>query len=353
MAKGPYKMSVLKWKIIDKRIPTDVEKAYKQIINKNNFPAANQINFLQPILDIFFKDNDYVHAILLKDESPVYVFPIVRYKMKKFGITWWELGFPFHKHINLTMLHSDLSDNMFDELLVLLEDHFETWSRFAFRNIQIDSHTMEYSGDVAWFSTENELNKIVSKKNLRNIKRLEKKLITEYSSINFEFHKENLETPLTRFSKLELHSWKGDDGVAIDSDNKTKQLYENLANNDSNMFISELWINQKLIAGSIGFHISETLYIHKISYSEDFSQFAPGNILLLKLLELAIDSNDIKILNLVTRPNWANRWHPNTGKVFNYVKYRSNISGKFLKLLIQQWRDIKPRLKSILKPTSN
>jgi len=337
------------WTLLEKYDQDTIIKTYKKLANQQVYPAANQLNFLQPILNIFFENNEYIHAVLYKDSQPIFAFPIVKYKRKKFFVSWWELGFPFHNHINLTMIPKELDSSVFKLLVDDLEVRFKGWARFSFRNIQIHSSTMEYSGDVAWFNALDNIETIVSKKHLRNVRRLEKKLIQDYSDITFKIQSHDHQDALKQFADLEQFSWKGQDGIAINNDAKTQALYKSFCQTDSKMIIGELRHEDTLIAAAIGFHLGDTLFIHKISHCNTLSKYAPGNILILNLLEHAIKSNDIAKLNLVTRPNWANRWHPSIDHLYNFVYYRKTVYGRVLEKLILKWRSIKPHMKSILR----
>lgn len=342
-------MTQYTWAFLEKKDQDTIIKTYEKFANQQAYPAANQLNFLQSILNIFFENNEYIHAVLYKDSQPIFAFPIVKYKRKKFFVSWWELGFPFHNHINLTMIPKELSSSVFKLLVDDLEVRFKGWARFSFRNIQMQSSTMEYSGDVAWFNALDNIESIVSKKHLRNVRRLEKKLIQDCGDITFQMHSHDQQEALKKFADLEQSSWKGQDGIAINNDVKTQALYKSFCQTDSKMIIGELRHEDALIAAAIGFHLGDTLFIHKISHCNTLSKYAPGNILILNLLEHAIKSNDIEKLNLVTRPNWANRWHPSIDHLYNFVYYRKTVYGNLLENLILNWRKVKPYMKSIIR----
>jgi hypothetical protein len=348
------------WKTLNFNGNQDAIKSIlDSIVDANpNTPANNRWEYLFPLISLFPHKTKVVFYTLFSENSPVLCLPIVLSKQSKFFISWYEIGFPFHKHINLISINSALT---YDVLLSLTkrisQDGFK-WSRFSIRHIlsyKDFNHTNieHYVGDVAWFSTLNDLTTadIVSKKHLRNIRRLEKKVIPDSGEISFTCNQNGLDTALHTFSELELNGWKGHSGVAINSCKKLSSMYKKIVENfglDTVKFFN-IHTNDHLLASALGFELGNTLYIHKVSFNPEYSIFSPGNILLLKILESSIESETISIVNLVTYPSWAKRWHPDKAYTHDIIIYNDTLKGQLLNFLIASWRRMKPFIKQGLK----
>lgn len=340
------------WQLLEKTDPQAIAELYAAMPAGNNHPAANQYGFIQPLLTTFFAGHDYVFAILFADKTPVFILPLVRYKCRKFILRWAEVGFPFHKHVNLCRLPDELivRTDLQQALCTLLAKRFSAWSRFAVRDIQAEVPAGEYAGDVAWFDVRQGVDNACSKKHLRNVRRLGSKLHENSQNIAFCLQRGEVAKALEQFADLELASWKGHDGVAILNNPATHTFYQQLAAEGmrENMLVAQLWADGRLIAGAIGFYLGNTLYIHKISYDDAYAQYAPGNLLVLQILQTAAEQK-METVNLVTSPLWAQRWHPGTSALYNWVYYPANARGICLKMAVYGWRKIKPALKTLLR----
>jgi len=333
-------------------------ETYDSLNMSKNYPAANLWHYLFPIIEKYFKHTYF--AVLYIQDKPIFILPISIFQVKKFFLKWNEVGFPFHKHINLIKLPNEIIQNkvFINELITLLKKHIgDNWSRFSIRHIEYQSNHFEYDGDLFYFKTLDSLpiNEIVSKKHIRNIKRLEKKLAAENNSPILTINKPDIKKALDEFIEVEQESWKGKKGIAIYSDENLIDIYQSFTNNftKEKMLVIKLNIGDKTIASAIGFHLGSTLFIHKISHLNEYSKFAPGNILILKLLEHSLKSSNIDELNLVTSPEWAKRWHPESRKIINITRFNNNISGRLLRLTILNWRAYKPLLKRLINAIKN
>ncbi len=350
------------WKSLDFNSEQNAIKAILGSIVKAypNTPANNRWEYLYPLINVFYREYKVVFYTLYSDNQPVLCLPIIPSKQSKFFASWHEIGFPFHKHVNLISLNGEISQNSLHLLTnKIIQDGFN-WSRFTIRNIlNYDVYDnlqhKNYAGDVAWFSTLNHstTSDIVSKKHLRNIKRLEKKVVSETGELSFSCNQGGLDTALYTFSELEFNGWKGNTGVAINSFNKLSDMYKEMVHNFGSDIVKLFNIRSSnhLLASALGFELGDTLYIHKVSFNPEYSKFSPGNILLLKILEDTIESEAVSSINLVTYPAWAKRWHPNKAYTHDIVIYNKTMKGQLLKLLITSWRNIKPFIKKILKKT--
>ncbi len=327
--------------------------------DNNVLPANNRWEYLLPLIDQFYSNKDIIFATLIRGEKKVLCIPIIAAIQPKFLYKWEEIGFPFHKHINLISLGDGISDYEIDSLLSAIKSHNIKWDRFSIRHIistqNNNNRGSRFSEGSALFNTSSEslISEIISKKHLRNIRRLERKITIELGSIHFEYNHNRLISALNEFSDLEFNGWKGNTGVAINSCNKLSNMYQDIARNfgPETFKIYNIRSSDHLLASALGFELGDTLYIHKISFNPKYSSFAPGNILLLKILEDSVESATVSIVNLVTYPTWAKRWHPNKAYTHNIVIYNKTLKGQLLKLLITSWRKIKPFIKRVLNKT--
>lgn len=340
------------WQLVEKTDTQTIVELYAAMQADNNYPAANHYGFIQPLLTVFFSGHDYVFAVLSADKIPVFILPLVRYPCRKFIFSWTEVGFPFHKHVNLCKVPDELISrpDLQQALYALLNKRFSAWARFAVRDIQVQAPAWEYAGDVAWFDVRQGVDQACSKKHLRNVRRLSTKLHENAQNITFQLHRTDVITALGQFAELELSSWKGHDGVAILNNPATQAFYQQLAAEGmrEHMLVAQLWADERLIAGAIGFYLGNTLYIHKISYADEYAQYAPGNLLVLQILQAAAEQK-LETVNLVTAPLWAQRWHPELSALYNWVYYPANLRGMCLKAAVFSWRKIKPVLKTLLR----
>jgi hypothetical protein len=344
------------WSIIDfNDNKVDIKQIYSKVAAQENYPAANQWQYLFPVLENFFDKDKTCFAVLYKEDQPFFILPLSMFLVKKFFVSWYEIGYPFHRHINLIKLPKEILENecIFEDLINSVKNKYGNhWSRFTIRNIESRECVHEYSGDVSYFKTDNELliSDIISKKHLRNIKRLGKKLSEDVGDIEFFMNSPSLSEAINDFAEFENKSWKGINGVAINSSPKLLSTYKQFANNFSSnqMFVAKISSKDIVLSSVVGFHLGKTIFIHKISHNDNYSTYSPGNILILKLLEHSIESKDIDILNLVTSPEWAKRWHPMKSNVINIVHFNKNNSGRLLNIAIFSWRKYKPLFKRIL-----
>lgn len=320
-------------------------------------PANNRWEYLLPLIDQFYSNQDVLFVTLIRGEKKVLCIPMIKTIQPKFFYKWKEIGFPFHKHINLISLGNGISENELCSLLSTLKQHFIRWDRFSIRHI-IDtrdfiSRDSRLTEGVAFFNTSSNflISEVISKKHLRNIRRYEKKIKMQYGNISYECNENNLILALKEFCDLELSGWKGEAGVAIKSCNKLSNMYQNIAHNfgPETLKIYNIRSEHHLLASALGFKLGETLYIHKVSFNPKYIIFSPGNILLLKIIEESIKSDMTSTVNLVTYPDWAKRWHPNKTHTHNIVIYNKTPKGQFLKLLIVSWRKTKPLIKKMIK----
>lgn len=90
-----------------------------------------------------------------------------------------------------------------------------------------------------------------------------------------------------RFYALERASWKGAQGTAIDCDPATRTFYDTVARDaaeDGSLSLYELRAGDQVIAMHYGLTVGTTYYMPKLTYDEDFRQYAPGHLIMEAIL---------------------------------------------------------------------
>jgi len=313
-------------------------KIWEQLIDKDsNSPAANRMEYIHPLQLREFPNEIFYIAICYFNDKPLTALPIKLTKHKKYCISWFDLGTPFHTHLNLFNFPNCGNHNheaLFLSLYKCAKKWSLKWNRLVINNL-VSEYKFQNSieaGDVAWFSLSdsNEVNSVISKKLCKNLLRLQKKLIHDHGDFQLDEYLCNNDDELEAFFKLEKNSWKGRAQVAVEDEVNLKKFYYEMMHNFSKTSAARIYLFQsenKVIAGALGFQLGEILYLHKVSFDDDFSAYSPGGLMIYHLLNDLLKKPHIKELNLVTSPQWANRWHPNKSRLANLVAYNSNFMG--------------------------
>jgi hypothetical protein len=346
---------------------TVISETFSQLekADGESLPANNHWFYIEPLLNSFYKEQDCFIAIAKSNDSIVAILPLVISQQTKFGYRWSEFGLPFHKHMNLVALNKipqDQMHNAFTRLEQEIESLNLSWDRFAIRNLFVaqdilisNSSNFEYSDESAWFDTSNviELSEIISKKHIKNLNRLNKRLLNHDESCSLsEFYKPtDIIDQLAKFSQLEEMSWKGQEGVAINSSPKIASFYSDLmtsASLNQQARIFHYASDNHIYASALGFQLGDCLYIHKICFDASYMEMSPGGLLIFEIIKRAALDEKINKVSLVTYPEWAKRWHPQHTSTLNYVSYNSSITGRLLQFVITSWRNNKPIIKRLL-----
>jgi hypothetical protein len=338
------------------------------ILNYPNLPANNRWSYIRSLLSHFYQEAQVFIAVARNNEEIFTAIPLVLSKQKKFAYRWIELGLPFHKHMNLISI-PNISENEISSMLLKLEKSIYQlplkWHRLAIRNILFDSEIspalindeqiLEYSDDSAWFDTSinNGPELIISKKLVKNLKRLQKKMLAIDDKCDLLEAKsiDEINAALISFRSIEENSWKGNEGVAINSSDELISFYSEMLTKFSRRNQARIFNYgsvDKIYASALGFQLGDSLYIHKISFDQNFMDVAPGSLLIFEIIKQSLLDDNIKKVSLVTYPDWAKRWHPQSASAINYVKYNKSIAGRSLQAAVSTWRTSKPLIKRLL-----
>ena len=82
--------------------------------------------------------------------------------------------------------------------------------------------------------------------------------------------------------------------------------------------INLLWHGSKPVAGQFCLKVGRTLNVLKVGYSEEDGTFAPGNLLLDRVIHAACEDPQTDLVSLVNEPAWARTFKPLTLGVWSY-----------------------------------
>lgn len=204
----------------------------------------------------------------------------------------------------------------------------------------------------AWFDTTGDLP--LPGKLRRNLARHERHLQEHgdlrYSSSN-SLDSDATAEALQNFLDLEAAGWKGQSGTAIKADPMLMNFYLGLQelNTDELMFeVHQLHQATRCIAVKIAVRCGSTRYLLKIAHDEACGAHSPGSLLLWRVLQDCVDT-DVDTLSLVSSPDWATRWKPQSFPVWHVTRFAHNPQGA---LYLHADR-LKIRVKEQLKTTRN
>lgn len=306
-------------------------------------------------------------VVLQRRGKVTMIMPLHPRSFNRVGIKHNYLSFPHHKHVVLSDALIDskrVEQEDFKKILNFLETQRELkWDYIKLSGlyelsplrelfIQADLHMAEVSSN-AYFDWKNgPYDASLSKKLIKNIRRLSSRAEKEQGPIQVRFVNdiESLPGALDVFLELEASGWKGESGTstAIKSDPQLMIFYRELLDRfsrDGSFQINLLEINGIPAAGQMCIRCCRVWFILKIGYNDGLKQYGVGNILMLAFLEHASADPACSELNLVTSPAWADRWHLKKRQVYSGAYYNSNIRGR----LVQLAKHSNKKLKGILK----
>ncbi|MDN3648146.1 GNAT family N-acetyltransferase [Reinekea marina] len=296
------------------------------------------------------------------DDSLISVVPIEHNEQT--GI----VSLPSHSQIDLfdvTLNQNHLNIQWLHALFGFFSAEFQHWKRFSVRPVLKTSamyqlyeqysgltHNDPYLKNTFFNVSDAKALAKLSKKHLKNINRLSRKLTNDVSEPTFE-HACPLPNSLDVFLAIEDSSWKGQPGenTSIRKSAALSAFYKQVANafnETGDCFICLCNTNNEYIAGQFALRTQNRLSMVKIGYNAKFHQYAPGNLLLAETLAF-IAHSPINEVNLVTGPSWADRWHPLTQTVHWLTFYNNTFGSK----CDYWWAHIKDKLRPIANKVRN
>jgi CelD/BcsL family acetyltransferase involved in cellulose biosynthesis len=143
---------------------------------------------------------------------------------------------------------------------------------------------------------------------------------------------EDLQRAFQVFLEIEASGWKGDEGLssAIRCQPALLGFYQSLLDQfgaRGECVINLLWFGDEPVAGEFAIRIGRILHILKFGYKESAHKFAPGNVLLDKIIAQTCEDPGIDVLNLVNHPVGAVRFKPHVTGVWSYVTPNHSLGG--------------------------
>lgn len=179
-------------------------------------------------------------------------------------------------------------------------------------------------------SFENYLSEL-PKKTYNTLKRKQKKLDKEVCwNVNLYSENIDLQRELSKYHEVYRESWKVDEPF----DGFIDGLASYMAN-DAALRLGILEIEEEPVAAQIWFVKNKTAYIYKLAYKSNFRKYSPGTVLLAKMIERAIDIDNVEIIDFLTgddayKYDWMNHSQTLYGmQIFN----NCSLIGKYLMLI--------------------
>jgi CelD/BcsL family acetyltransferase involved in cellulose biosynthesis len=149
--------------------------------------------------------------------------------------------------------------------------------------------------------------------------------------------REELARAFEIFLDIEASGWKGEAGTssAIRCQPGMLAFYSALVREFSAQdacVINLLWHGDHAVAAQLCLKIGKTLNILKVGFSEANAKFAPGLLLLERMIRQSCEDPGIDVLHLVNNPEWAMFFKPRVTVVWSYFAPNWNTRGLALHL---------------------
>lgn len=151
------------------------------------------------------------------------------------------------------------------------------------------------------------------KKFRTNVQRWQRK-INQLAEVEYVtvFGSQSMEEHLKDFTEMEASGWKGRAGSAIQASLEVLEFYRRM----TSRMAERGWLQWhflraegKTIAGQLATQIGRSLVLLKIAFREEYSSYAPGNVLLARTIEQTFESGDVDEINCLTDFPWTQNWN--------------------------------------------
>ncbi len=312
-----------------------------------------------------FANNAY---LIQPDQIPIYALGYVNQQLQ-IGLplvckTHTLLGIKFgllqtinHDHLDFYVAPGQEyfdSNDLLTSLRNACRSQIKNWHLFLGRRWFFDKRPATplispvYSRQAAYYRLESKIDcgQVISKKQLKNLNRFERKLSDKSHSIKLLSVDKNDDVimALDKFLELESTGWKGKAGSALANNKDTKKFYYQCWTafakaGDARMFL--LYNQQDIIAAAIAYEHHSSLYLHKITYDESLSKSSPGSIMVKHIIDYAIEKDGLEMICFNTNPPWISRWHPAIHQLVAVQFFNTNIKGLLLRLVFSVTNHLK------------
>ncbi len=327
-------------------------------------------------------------AMVLSGEELVGVLPLIR-RPRRFGIT--TLGTPFQLHTRSgdALVKRGHEAPVFSALWNVLGDRQHSFFRCRWQGVAADSPTALFlplqkpelllvrqsAGFGSFLRVRGTLEdywRILGKNFRGSLKSARKKLSRldqpEFVCISGQTAGEPQH--LAAFLQLEASGWKGAQKTAILLDSRLQYFYTELVERFSeNGWIEWYFLrgSGKMLAAAMGVRLGRRLSLIKIAYDEAYAHCAPGNLLMLDIVERSFRDGCTEWIDCLSDMPWHRRWRMEQREYFDfflyprrffpclagYLPHRCYLQLKKIPVLRTLWRGLKGRISSFrLRPNN-
>ena len=339
-------MNIIRWEF-SKDLDDHYLQSWQELIEQSKVATASGSPSFSKHAELLLDQTKFLYALGFNDKQLVTIMPLMITKKTKYGMRYNCLQLLYHDHFECFVLPNQDKLNLVQVIQSLkhacIKD-VRNWHVFIARRWLIQPspelpHTsLTYQRKAAYLklSEADNYQQIIPKKQLKNIKRFEKRLSNQGEILmQIATSKAQVVNAIEDFIRLEQSGWKGEKGSAIGCNNKLRDFYTKCWTDFSDTGkakIITLTINDVAIASAIAFQQGNSLFLHKIAYDESLSSNGPGSILIKKIIENEFNNKRIQTLCFNTNPPWLARWHPKTFAILAIVFTNHNIKGYVLNI---------------------
>lgn len=278
--------------------------------------------------------------------------PLVMKRVKRFGIYVNQLELPFdNQTMSVDMLVSPGYESyVIKPMLDCAFKSFKNVDQIVFRRIDevssslkqlnlLKSSVSEYCEDGASLPVPDIFLDYRDKlgKNFKSNLNKSNNKASRLGEVIFSDHELNGLSNLEKLDvvcELEDSGWKGRDGTSILKNTEDYDFYRRLISKlekTDKLFFHFLLIKEKVIAANLGIKQGDKVLLWKLAYDEAFKKVSPGGLLLEKLIHRLSESQEIKIIDLMTNESWYNNWNMSWRKFYNVNIFKRSVKGYYLK----------------------
>lgn len=190
-------------------------------------------------------------------------------------------------------------------------------------------------GGSTWFDCRKPASlERLSSKLLRNLERLRRNAQERVGSLSMETFRRpgEMEAAFGRFLGIEASGWKGESGTAVALLPRARAFFLDVLRAYAcagEARVDVLRIGGCPAAAHLALRSGGAWYLLKTGYDPRLGSFSPGQLLLRLFLEQAAADDAVREVNLITAPEWAERWHAEREPVHT-VRIYGRTPGGFL-----------------------
>lgn len=159
----------------------------------------------------------------------------------------------------------------------------------------------------------------------KNLNKASRKL-EQLQNVSFHFceNTRSIRENTDRFLETESRGWKGARETSIKNYPGSARMFEMAAEGlagQNMMAFSFIETGDKTIAAQYAMRAKRILYTLKMGYDEDYAEYSPGNMLLLKVIEAACQSGYFDELNLISGAAELEKWNVRKRPLFHLIVF--------------------------------